>query len=83
MWIDADNRELTLLVSEEKMKFDLHQRKPLTDEKMRACMKIESSFSLIKEDAPMILQEDTLEGLNLRLTLSPPKSWHLSLHRSL
>ena len=28
MWIDAENRELTLLVSEEKRKFDLHQSKP-------------------------------------------------------
>ena len=26
MWIDAKNGELTLLVSEEKRKFDLHQR---------------------------------------------------------
>ena len=35
MWIDAENGELTLLVGEENMKFDLHQRKPLMDEERR------------------------------------------------
>ena len=35
MWIDAENREMTLLVGEEKMKFDLHQNKPLTYEERR------------------------------------------------
>ena len=35
MWIDVENGEMTLLVGEEKMKFDLHQIKPLTDEEMR------------------------------------------------
>ena len=53
MWIDVENGEMTLLVGEEKMKFDLHQSKPLTDEEMRACIKIESSFSHIKEQAPI------------------------------
>ena len=61
-WIDTKNGEMTLLVGEEKMKFDLHQRKPLTDEERRACKKLESSFLLIKEQAPVILQHDTLEG---------------------
>ena len=47
--INVELREMTLLVGEEKIKFDLHQSIPLTDEERRACMKIESSFSLMKE----------------------------------
>ena len=50
--IDDEHGEMTLLVGEEKMKFDLHQRTPLTDEERRAFKKLESSFSLIKEQAP-------------------------------
>ena len=85
MWIDAEHGEMTLLVGEEKMKFDLHLSNPLTDEERRVCMKIESSLSLNKEDAPKILQEDTLEGykfeanslstkeLAFELTLPTPK----------
>ena len=48
-WID------THLVGEEKMKFDLHQSIPLTDEEMRVCIKIESSFLHIEKHAPMFL----------------------------
>ena len=55
VWINIENGKMTLPVGEEKTKFDLHQRKPLTDEEMRACKKLESSFSLIKEQAPVIL----------------------------
>ena len=44
------------------MKFDLHQSIPLTGEERRSCMKIESSFSHMKEKTPKILQEETLEG---------------------
>ena len=47
--------EMTLFVGEEKMKFDLHQRTPLTDEESRAFKKLESSFPLIEEQAPKIL----------------------------
>ena len=36
VWIDSQHGEMTLLVGEEKMKFGLHQRTPLTDEEMRA-----------------------------------------------
>ena len=61
MWIDVENGEMTLLVGEKKMKFDLHKNKPLMDEEMRACKKLESSFSPIEEPTPKILQEDTLE----------------------
>ena len=60
MWINAEQGEMTLLFGEEKMKFDLYQSISLTDEERRSCMKIESSFSLMKEQAPMIFQEDTL-----------------------
>ena len=73
MWIDAENGEMTLLVGEEKMKFDLHQRKPLMDEKMRACTKIESSFSPIEESAPKIPQEDALEGYKFEANSFPTK----------
>ena len=62
MWIDAENGEMTLHIGKEKMKFDLLQSKPLTDKEMRACKKLESSFSPIKEPSPKILEEDTLEG---------------------
>ena len=36
-------------------------------------MKIESSFLLIKEDAPMILQEDTVEGYKFEANSFPTK----------
>ena len=61
MWIDAENGEMALLAGEEKMKFDLHQRKTLMDEERRAFMKIKSSFPLIEEQTPKILQDDHLE----------------------
>ena len=73
VWIDAENGEMTLLVGEEKMKFDLHQRKPLTDEENRAFMKLESSFPLIKKQTPKILQEDTLEGYKFEANSFPTK----------
>ena len=62
-----------LFFGEEKVKFVLHPRIPLLDEEMRACMKIESSFSLIKDDAPKILQEDTLEGYKFEANSFPTK----------
>ena len=62
VWINDEHGEMILLFGEEKMKFYLHQSIPLTNEERRSCMKIESSFSLIKEDAHKILQQDTLEG---------------------
>ena len=54
-WLDAKHGEMTLLVGEEKVKFNLHQSMLLMDEERRACMKIESSFFLIKKNAPMFL----------------------------
>ena len=79
MWIDTENGEMTLLVGEEKMKFDLHKRNPLTDEELRACKKLESSFLLIKEQAPVILQEDTLEGYKCEANSFPIKELSFEL----
>ena len=71
--------EMTLLVGEEKMKFDLPQRTPLTDEERRAFKKLESSFPLIKEQAPKILQEETLEGYKLEANSFPTKELEFEL----
>ena len=73
MWIDVENGEMTLLVGEEKMKFDLDQSKPLIDEEMRACKKLESLFSPIEEPTPKILQEDTIEGYKCEANSFPTK----------
>ena len=73
VWIDAENGEMTLLVGENKMKFYLHQSKPLTDEEMRTFMKLKSLFSPIKELAPKILQEETLEGYEFEANSFPTK----------
>ena len=61
---DAEHGEMTLFVGEEKVKFNLHESIPLMGEERKACIKIKSSFSLITEQAPTILQEETLEGYN-------------------
>ena len=53
------------------MKLDLHQSKPLTNEEMREFMKLKSSFMLIKEQVPKILQEDTLEGYKFKANSFP------------
>ena len=71
VWVDAENGEMTLLVGEEKMKFNLHLSNPLSDEERRVCMKIERSLLLNKEDAPKILQEDTLEGYKFEANSFP------------
>ena len=69
VWIDAEHREMTFLAGEQKMKFNLHQNIPLTDEERKTCMKI----SHIKEHAPMFLYEDTLEGFELEANSFPTK----------
>ena len=53
VWIDTEHEEMTLLVGEEKMKFDLHQSIQLTNEERRVCIKIESSFFPIEKQEPM------------------------------
>ena len=55
------------------MKFDLHQRKPLMYDERRACKRLESSFPLIDEQAPKILQENTLEGYKFEANSFPTK----------
>ena len=45
----------------------------LTDEEKIMCMRIESSFLHSKEQAPKILQEDTLEGYKFEATSFPTK----------
>ena len=62
VWIDAEHREMTFLVGEEKMKFNLYQSIQLTDEERRMRMKIKSSLSPFEEHAPMFLQKNTLRG---------------------
>ena len=57
--MDAKNGEMTLLVGEKNMNFDLHQSKPLTDEEMRAFMKLKSLFRLIKEEVVAPLSGST------------------------
>ena len=79
VWIDAQHGEMTLLVGEEKMMFDLHQRTPLMDEEMRSFKKLESSFPLIEEQAPKILQEDTLEGYKFEANSFPTKEFAFEL----
>ena len=73
VWIESKHGEMTFLAGEEKMKFDLHQRTPLTDEERKAFKKLESSFPLIKEQAPKVLQEETLEGYKLDANSFPTK----------
>ena len=65
VWIHAEHGEMTMLVGEENVKFDLHQSILLTDEERKECMKIESSFSPTKEHENMFLQEDTIERFRL------------------
>ena len=46
VWINAQHGKITLLADENKMKLDLHQRTPLTNEEKRAFKKQENSFPL-------------------------------------
>ena len=52
---------MTLLVGEEKVKFNLHQSIQLTNEEKNFCMRIENSLLPFDELEPTLLQEDTLE----------------------
>ena len=70
-WIDIEHGEMTLLVSKEKVKFNVHQSIQLTDKEKNCCMRIESSFLPFEEQAPTILQEDTLEGYKLEANSFP------------
>ena len=46
---------------------------------MRECKKIESSLTLIEEQAPMILQDDTLEGYKFEVNSFPIKELEFEL----
>ena len=70
-WIDTKNGEMTLLVYQEKMKINLTQSIQLTNEEKLICMWIESSFPHFEEQAPEILQEDTLEGIKWKTNSVP------------
>ena len=78
-WIDIEHGEMTLLVGKEKVKFNLHQSIQLTDEEKHCCMRIESSFLPFEEQAPKILQEETLEGFELKTNYFPIKELDFEL----
>ena len=73
-WIDIEHGEMTLLVGEEKVMFNLRQSIQLTDEENMICMQIDSSFLPFEEKIPKILQEDTLEGYELNANSFPTKN---------
>ena len=70
---------MTLLVGKEKVKFNLHQSIQLTNEEKLTCMRIENSFLHFEEQAPKILQEDTLEGYELKTNSFPTKELEFEL----
>ena len=72
-WIDVEHGEMTLLVGKEKVKFNLHQSIQFTDEENMTCMQIECSFLHFEEQAPKILQEETLEGYKFEANSFPTK----------
>ena len=74
VWIDVEHREMTILVGKEKMKFDLHQRTPLTGEERRAFKKLEGSFHSLRSKHLKSFKRTLLKDINLKPTLSPPKS---------
>ena len=53
------------MVSQEKVKINITQSIQLTNEEKLICMRIESSFPHFEKQAPDILQEETLEGIEL------------------
>ena len=54
-------------------RYNLHQSIQLTDEEKMTCMQIESSFLHFEEQAPKILQEETLKGYKLEANSFPTK----------
>ena len=70
-WIDVEHEEMTLLVGKEKVKFNLHRSIQLTNEEKMTCILIESSFLHFEEQAPKILQEDTLEEYKFEVNSFP------------
>ena len=70
---------MTLLIGKEKVKFNLHQCIQLTNEEKNYCMQIESSLLPFEAQAPRILQEDTLEGYELKTNSFPTKELEFEL----
>ena len=73
VWIDVEHKEMILLVGKEKVKFNLHQSIQLTDKEKKCCMRIEISLLHFDDQAPKILQEDTLEGNKFEANSFPTK----------
>ena len=66
-WIDVNKEELTLLVGEEKAKFNLNQPLPLTEQERTMCIKICSllpSKGHMFEKSPLIKDVFALESHN-------------------
>ena len=74
---------MTLLVDKEKMKFDLHQNTPITDEQKMTCMRIKISFLPFEEPTPDFLQEDALEGYKFEANSFPTKELAFELTPSI
>ena len=74
---------MTLLVGKEKMKFDLHQNTPITDEQKMTCMRIKISFLPFEEPTPDFLQEDALEGYKFEANSFPTKELAFELTPSI
>ena len=51
----------------------------LTNEEKKCCMRIENSILPFEEQAPKILQEDTLEGYELKTNSFPTKELEFDL----
>ena len=83
VWIDTQHGEMTFLAGKEKMKFDLHQNTPITDEQKMTCMWIKSSFLPFEEPTPDILQEDTLERYKFEGNSFPTKELAFELTPSI
>ena len=77
--MDTEHGEMTLLVSKEKVKFNLHQSILVTDDENNCCMRIESSLLPFEEQAPKILKEETLEGYKLETNSFPTKELDFEL----
>ena len=76
-WIDTKNGEMTLLVGKKKVKFNLHHSIQLTDEEKNCCMQIKTSLQHFKGKAPDFLQEETLEGIELKTNFVSTKELEL------
>ena len=70
---------MTFLVGQEKLKINITQSIQLMDEEKLICMRIEISFPHFEEQAPKILQQETLKGIKLNANLVSTKELELDL----